>query len=88
MWHIDVCVCVCVGIDILLSDKKEWNNAICSNMDEPRDDNTNKVSQTGKRHLYVDSRKRVQMTLFAEQKQTHRLWKQGYGYQREQVRGG
>ena len=25
---------------ILLSHKKEWNNAICSNMDEARDDHT------------------------------------------------
>ena len=25
---------------ILLSHKKEWNNAICSNMDAPRDDHT------------------------------------------------
>ena len=25
---------------ILLSHEKEWNNAICSNMDEPRDDHT------------------------------------------------
>ena len=32
-----VCVCVCVSNGILLSHKKEWNNAICSNMDGPRD---------------------------------------------------
>ena len=25
---------------ILLSYKKEWNNAICNNMDRPRDDHT------------------------------------------------
>ena len=25
---------------ILLSHKKEWNNATCSNMDRPRDDHT------------------------------------------------
>ena len=25
---------------VLLSHKKEWNNAICSNMDGPRDDHT------------------------------------------------
>ena len=30
---------------ILLRHKKEWNNAICSNMDGPRDDHT-KWSQT------------------------------------------
>ena len=30
----------------------------------------------------------IQMSLFAEQKQTHRLWKQTYGYPRGQVVGG
>ena len=30
---------------------------------------------------------RIQMNLFPEQKPTHRLWKQIYGYQRRQVRG-
>ena len=30
---------------ILLSHKKEWNNAICSNMDGPRDYHTKQVSQ-------------------------------------------
>ena len=32
-----VCVCVCVYNGILLSRKKEWDNAIYSNMDGPRD---------------------------------------------------
>ena len=36
-------------------------------------------------HLFVESNKRIQMNLFAEQKQTHRFWKQTYGYQRGQV---
>ena len=43
--YICVCVCVCIYIyiyiyiydGILLSHIKEWNNAICSNMDGPRD---------------------------------------------------
>ena len=35
-----VCVCVCVCNGILLSHKKEWNDAICSNMDGPRDYHT------------------------------------------------
>ena len=31
---------------------KEWNNAICKNMDEPRDYHTREVSQTEKdRHM-------------------------------------
>ena len=29
--------CVCVCSEILLSHKKEWNNAICRNMDGPGD---------------------------------------------------
>ena len=41
----DMCVCVCVYLytyiythnGILLNHKKEWNNAICSDMDGPRD---------------------------------------------------
>ena len=43
---------------ILLSHKKEWNNAICSNMHGPRDDHT-KWSQTKTNiiyHLYVESK--------------------------------
>ena len=37
-----VCVCVCMYVygGILLSHKKEWNNAICSNMDGSRDYHT------------------------------------------------
>ena len=35
-----VCVCVCVYSGILLSQKEEWNNAICSNMDGPGDYHT------------------------------------------------
>ena len=43
MWCVCVCVCVYIYIyilkhnGILLSHKKEGNNAICSNMDGPRD---------------------------------------------------
>ena len=44
---------------ILLSHKKEWNNAICSNMDGLRDDHT-KWSQSKTNviwyHLYVESK--------------------------------
>ena len=39
-------------------------------------------------HLYVEPKKRVRMNLFVEQKQTHRHWKETYGYQRQQVWGG
>ena len=37
-WIKKMCVCVCDGV--LLSHKKEGNNAICSNMDGPRDYHT------------------------------------------------
>ena len=33
-------------------------------------------------HLYVKSKKMIQMNLFTKQKQTHRYRKQTYGYQR------
>ena len=61
---------------ILLSHKKEWNNAICSNMDAPQDYHT-KWSKSEKAniiwyHLYVESKKMIQMNLITKQKQTHR----------------
>ena len=36
----------------LLSHKKEWNNAICSNIDGPRDYHTEEVSQTERQMSY------------------------------------
>ena len=38
----------------LLSCKKEWNNAICSNMDEPRDGHT-EWSESGKDRCHMMS---------------------------------
>ena len=38
---------------VLLSHKKEQNNAICSNMDGPRDCHMSEVSQTQKGKYYV-----------------------------------
>ena len=76
---------------ILLSNKKEWNNAICSNMDGPRDYHT-KWSKSEEDKFHMTSLrggiyKLIQMNLFTKQKQTHRLWKQNYGYQRGKVWG-
>ena len=53
---------------ILLSHKKEQNNAICSNMDGPRNYHT-KWSNSGKTniigsHLYVESKKNDIVALF------------------------
>ena len=39
---------------ILLSHKKEWNNAICSNMDEPRDDHTKWSKSDKERQVSYD----------------------------------
>ena len=38
-------------------------------------------------HLYVESKKMIQMNLFTKQKQTHRLRKQTYSYQRGNMAG-
>ena len=46
---------------IVLSHKKEWNNAICSNMDGPRDYHTKESQSDRERqiwyHSYVKSKK-------------------------------
>ena len=77
--------------EILLSYKKEWNNAISSNTDGPRDYHTKWSKSERERqiswyHLYVESKKMIEMNLFTKQKQTHRHRKQTYGYQRGKER--
>ena len=74
---------------ILLSHKKEWNIAICNNMDGPRDYHTRWSKSDRERqifHLYVESKK-IQMNLFTKQKQTCRHRKQNSGYQRGKAGG-
>ena len=39
-------------------------------------------------HLYAESKKMIHMNLFTTQRQTHRLRKQNYGYQRGKAGGG
>ena len=39
---------------ILLSHQKEWNNAICSNMDGPRDYHTKQSKSERERHIPHD----------------------------------
>ena len=60
-------------------------------MDGLGDDHT-KWSQTKTNaiwyHLDVASRKMIQMNLFTKEKQTHRLWKQTYGYLRRKGEEG
>ena len=71
---------------------KKWNNAIFSNMDGPRDYHTKWSKSDRERKIsyditYVESEKIIQMNLFTKQKQTHRLRKQTYGYQRGKLGG-
>ena len=51
-----MCVCVCIYIynGILLSHKKEWNNAICSNMHAPRDYHTKWSKSDRERQIPYD----------------------------------
>ena len=74
-------VYICNGI--LLSHKKEWNIAICNNMDGPKEYHT-KWSQTKTNIIccHMWNLKYIQMSSFTKQKQTHRHIKQTYGYQR------
>ena len=57
---------------VLLSHKKEWNNAIYSNMDRPGMIRLSKVSQKKNisYHLYVKSKLWHKMNLYTKQKQT------------------
>ena len=41
--------------EILLSHKKEWNNAICSNVNGPRDYHTNWSKLNRERHIPRDT---------------------------------
>ena len=73
---------------ILLSNKKEWNNGIWSNMDGPRNYlsevrqwDTNVICY----HLYVESKKRIQW-ISLQNRYWPRLWKT-YGFQSRQIGG-
>ena len=75
--------------ETLLSYKKEWNNAICSNMDGCRDYHTKCSKSERQRQIYeiayrwnLKRKKKIQMNLFTKQKKTHRHRKQTHGYQR------
>ena len=69
---------------ILFSYKKEWNNAICINMNGHRDYHTKSDRERQIPHdiSYMwNLVKMKQNNLFIEQKQTHRFQNQSYGYQ-------
>ena len=63
---------------ILLCHKKEWSNAICNNMDGPKDYHTTKTNIIWY-GLYVESKKMIQMNLFTKEEQIYRYEKQTYG---------
>ena len=70
--------------------KKEQNNAICSNMDEPRDYHTKRSkSEKDKYHLISLMWNLIFKNYTNEliYKKTHRFWKQTYGYQSGNVKG-
>ena len=71
---------------ILLSHKKELNNANCSNMDGPRDCHTEWSKSDRERQIsyditYMWNQKNDTVNLFTKEKQTHRLREWTYGYQ-------
>ena len=79
---------------ILLSHKKEWNFAICSNMDGEHYAYWNKSEKRMKwYHLYVKCKKYNKLVYITKKKQTHRYREQTSGYQlgerggKEQYRG-
>ena len=53
--YVCLCVCVCVCDGILLSHKKEWNNAICSNTSGPRDYILSEINQKEEDKYHVIS---------------------------------
>lgn len=54
---------------------KEWNKAICSNRDRPRDHDTKwnvRKRQSSWYHLHVEPKKMIQMKVFTKQTHRHR----------------
>ena len=68
--------------------KKEWRNALYSNMDEPADYFPNGRNSDGEKQISYDvtylnlgrKKKVVQINLFSKQKKTHRLRGWIYGF--------
>ena len=73
MWYV-------YTMDYYSAIKKEWNNAICSNMDRPGNYHTKWSKSDKVRQVddiaYMWNIKMIQMSLFTEQKQAHRFKKQ------------
>ena len=83
-----VCVCVCVSITEYHSAiKKEWNSAICNNVNCPREYYATEVSQTEKDRYCmlslicgIKKKKPNKQMYIIKQKQTHRYREQTVGY--------
>ena len=78
----------CTYNGLLLSHQKEWimpSAAIQMDLDyHTKSDRERQIWY----HLYVEYKKKIQMNLFTGQKQTHRLRKQIFGFQKETTRAG
>ena len=76
----------------LLSHEKDWNFAICSNVDGLEGIMLSKISQrkanTGWFHLYVESKKYNKLVNITEKKQIHRYREQTSVYQWGEGSGG
>ena len=75
---------------LLLSRKEEWNIAICSNMDGPRDYHTKWSKSDRERQLYDiiymwSLKKYIHQLIYKTE--TYRPRKETYGYQRGKGRG-
>ena len=83
---------VYVENEILLSHKKEWNNAICSNMGKLRDDHAQRSKSDKERPvaygiIYKWNLKTDTPELMYRVKHSHILRKQIYGYHSRKVGG-
>ena len=83
---------VCIYNGILLSYKKEWNFAICNNMDGlgghyAKWNKSDRETNTVWYHLHVKSKKYNKLVTITKRKQTHRYREQISGYQWWKGRG-
>ena len=70
-----------------LNHRKEWNNAICSNMDVPRVVILSEVNQRQISYItYMWNLKYDTNEPMYKIEHTHRHWKQAYGYRRAKER--
>ena len=88
--HTCVCVRVCVCNGILLSHKKEWNIAVCSTMERPRDYHSKwSKSEKDKYHMisFICGVLKSDTNELIYKIETHRHRKQTYDYQRQKGGG-